>query len=306
MSSKTKPRKKKKTLGSYPFLTVVFSITLALFLIGFIGSLIIFGKTHAERIQEVELHVYLDGNITNSDQTKIHKLLGSKPYIKRSQQGSMVKYFSQKEMTREFIASSDNAFTEEDIIETAGFNPIKACFVITIEEKYSDVSKLNAVKKEIEKLKGVHEVDLTTQKKAKITSLQDTITVLKWVLLIVVTFSLLAIIILINNTIKLALFSQRFLIRSMQLVGATGGFIQSPFIKRSIFHGLIAGCIASGLILLAMQFGLARINDFELVYDSNNIFILLGALPIVGCLLGLVSTYRAISKYLKMSLDDLY
>ena len=114
------------------------------------------------------------------------------------------------------------------------------------------------------------------------------------------------IILLINNTIKLALFSQRFLIRSMQLVGATRNFIQQPFLIRSFLQGLVSGVIAVIGLLLLLDYANSKIPGLEALQDNNIIFILFGIILLFGSLFGFFSTFRAIKKYLNMSLDELY
>jgi cell division transport system permease protein len=119
------------------------------------------------------------------------------------------------------------------------------------------------------------------------------------IMLVVVT-------ILINNTIKLALFSQRFLIRSMQLVGAKGSFIQGPFLKRAFLYGALGGLIASTLLYILLQYGNQNIDGLTNLQNPLEIMSLFGLLIIFGAIIGFFSTYRSVNKYLKMSLDELY
>jgi len=132
---------------------------------------------------------------------------------------------------------------------------------------------------------------------------------LKKIGLILIGFSVLLLItvaILINNTVKLALFSQRFLIRSMQLVGATAGFIQTPFLLRSVVHGIWGGLISSSLLYGVLFYAYQWVNDLEVLQDTQQQFYLFGGLIIFGALIGFFSSWRAVNKYLKMSLDELY
>ena len=117
---------------------------------------------------------------------------------------------------------------------------------------------------------------------------------------------LLTAIILINNTIKLALFSQRFLIRSMQLVGATAGFIQGPFLRRAIWYGFLSGVLACGLLFMLISYVNIEIKGLSQLQNSTNMGILFGGIVILGLLVGFGSSYRAIRKYMKLSLDELY
>jgi cell division transport system permease protein len=117
---------------------------------------------------------------------------------------------------------------------------------------------------------------------------------------------LIVVIVLINNTIKLALFSQRFLIRSMQLVGATGSFIKGPFLKRAAFYGGLAAFICIGILFLLLQYANNRIEDLSQLQNQRDILILFASLVLVGISVAYFSTLRAIKKYLKTSLDELY
>ena len=117
---------------------------------------------------------------------------------------------------------------------------------------------------------------------------------------------LLAVIALINNTIKLALFSQRFLVRSMQLVGAKAGFIMKPFLMRSALHGLLGGLIASFILFFTLNYGESNLAGLGDLYTNESLMLVFGVLVITGIIVGLLGTFRAVNKYLKMSLDELY
>jgi cell division transport system permease protein len=119
-------------------------------------------------------------------------------------------------------------------------------------------------------------------------------------LLTIVTFFL------INNTIKLALYSQRFLIRSMQLVGARPFFIQKPFIYRAMLQGAISGVLASILLFTLQQYAFVTIEDLQKLYVPELTYMLYGALIITGALIGLISSFLSVRKYMFLSLDDLY
>jgi cell division transport system permease protein len=117
---------------------------------------------------------------------------------------------------------------------------------------------------------------------------------------------LVTVVLLINNTIRLALFSQRFLIRSMQLVGAKRWFIKWPFLLRALVYGLFAGVLASGALWVLLSYANSKIEDLSLLMNTKNLVILMLALLVLGMLVAVISTYFSIRKYLKMSLDELY
>lgn len=110
----------------------------------------------------------------------------------------------------------------------------------------------------------------------------------------------------IDNTIRLAMYSNRFLIKTMQMVGATRGFISKPINKRAIINGLIAAIFAIiaiwGTVILIESF----LPDFKILHDNNGLFLLFFIIIMLGIVISLASTHRAVIKYLKMKLDDLY
>jgi len=117
---------------------------------------------------------------------------------------------------------------------------------------------------------------------------------------------LIVVVMLIGSTIKLALFSQRFLIRSMQLVGATRSFIKIPFLKRAFLHGIIAGVLACVFLFGLATFANNKIEGLKALQNEMYVFGLYGILILLGGWIALLSSQRAMNKYLKMSLDELY
>ena len=113
-------------------------------------------------------------------------------------------------------------------------------------------------------------------------------------------------VLLINNTIRLALFSQRFLIRSMQLVGAKPWFIVRPFVSRAIYHGAIGGVIASVLLVLLLKVTGSYYPDLTAPLELLPTLVVLLLLITAGAALGFLSAYRAVYKYLNLTLDELY
>jgi len=175
--------------------------------------------------------------------------------------------------------------------------------VIKINEAYADSENLKKIQQDLQGISGVYEVQY-------VESLIDSITSnLRKASLILLSFAgilTLVVVILINNTIKLALFSQRFLIRSMQLVGATGAFIQQPFLKRATLQGIISGLMASGLLFLLLQYAYFEMTELYLLRNEQQMLILMVSLVMLGSVIGFLSSYRAVKRYLRLSLDELY
>lgn len=297
---KTSPSVKKRKLGSYPYLSVVFSISIALFVIGLLGLLVLHSQKLTQLIKEnIEIQVYLNKDVSKSELTKIRYSFEEADYVSKDENGRpQIVFISKEQAAENFIAE-----TGEDFATFLGENPLRDAFTINISEDYQSEGKMIAIKDRILKLSGIFEViyvnDLIDIINKNIQNISLILAGFAAILIIVV-------IILINNTIKLALFTQRFLIRSMQLVGATNGFIRRPFIFRSMAHGLVSGLVASVALFGISEYAYIKIDDLILLKDVNHLYILFGILLLLGAFLGLFSSLRSVNKYLKLSLDELY
>lgn len=280
-------------------MSVVFSITLALFVIGLFGLLLLHANQLKELIrQNIEVQVYLNKYITENQRIKINKTLASKDYVLTEEGIPQIAYISKEEAAQQFIEE-----TGEDFTNFLGENPLRDAYSIKIKSEYHETDKLTGIKKDIESISGVFEV---TYLESLIDSINKNVTKISIVLASFAAILLITVIMLINNTIKLALFSQRFLIRSMQLVGATASFIQKPFLYRATLHGILAGVFAALILMGMMQYANREIEDLSTLQDPRNILYLLLSLLLIGGFIGFLSTFRAVRKYLKMSLDELY
>lgn len=288
---------KKKNLGSYPYISVVLSITLALFVIGVFGSLVIYSK-ELERIvrENVKIQVYLKNQITETQRGQIEKSIGSKVFISKNE--NAIQFISKDDAAKEFIKE-----TGEDFIKFLGENPLRDAFLVKIQEDYHDADSLKKIKSEVEKMGGVYEVYYVEN---VIDSINKNITKIGLILMGLVALLLFIVVMLINNTLRLALFSQRFLIRSMQLVGARSSFIHKPFLLRASLHGFFSGILSAALLVGLLMLATKKVEDLSLIQNNERLLILIGALIIMGMLVAIASTYRAVSKYLKLSLDELY
>ena len=184
-----------------------------------------------------------------------------------------------------------------------GENPLHDVYALRIKPEYYSADSLNRIKKEVESITGVLEVNYM---QSLVQSINQNITKIGLILVGFAVLLFLTVAFLINNTIKLALFSQRFLIRSMQLVGAKASFIQKPFLIRSVLHGITGGALASLLLWVILNYAYQNITELEVLKDTVQQFYLFGGLVIFGALIGFLSSLWVINKYLKMSLDELY
>jgi len=290
---------KKKKIGSYPNAMIVMSLTAALFLIGFCGLLVLQSKKLVSIIrQNIEVRVFLEKSETKAGQDSILNVIKKKPFVLNSAEGAPITYVSREEAAKEFIQG-----TKEDFTTLLGENPLRDSYRVKIQEDYFEESKLQGIKKEIEKIKGVYEVvyqeDLADNINRNVTKIYAVLSAFALIMLIII-------VLLVNNTIKLAIYSQRFLIRSMQLVGATNGFIQRPYIIRGAIQGLIGGVLSVGLLIALQQLAVRNVEGLLTLQEYDKIALLVSIIVSLGILIGVISTYQSLARYLKMTLDDLY
>ncbi len=298
LTEEIKYRKKKK-LGSYPYLSVLFSISLALFVIGLFGILIFQANKLIALVREnIEVQVFLDKNISENDIIRVRNVLSNETYIARTGNQPAIKFISKKDAAKMFIKE-----TGEDFNEFLDENPLRDTYVIHLVPGYQQVDSLAVIKKQLESVPGISDVQYI---ESLIESINKNIAKIRFILLGITVFLLFIVVILVNNTIKLAMFSQRFLIRSMQLVGAKSSFIIWPFLKRSILHGGSGGIIASLALYSLLIYAGNKIEGLDKLNDVNDLLFVFGGITILGIIISFFSTLKAIRKYLKMSLDELY
>ncbi|MFN8356488.1 MAG: permease-like cell division protein FtsX [Spirosomataceae bacterium] len=293
------PKTQRKT-GHYPNATVTISLTVALFLIGLCGLLTIQAKKLSTLVREnIEVQVHLDADLSTGGQDTLLRMMSAKPYVAKSEDGkAQITFISKDEAAKKLMED-----TKENFQELLGENPLRNSYAVKVQEAYFEEARLKVIKTDLEKLNGVYEV---TYAENLVDEVNQNISKIYLILSGFVGILLVIIVMLVNNTIKLALFSQRLLIRSMQLVGATSGFIQKPFIIRGALQGLISGLISSGLLILLQQAVVRQIEGFSLLQDNLKMVFLLVGVVILGVLIGVLSTFQSVHKYLRMSLDELY
>jgi cell division transport system permease protein len=286
-------------LGNYPGILITVSLTVALFLIGFCGWIAITSKELIKYVrQNVEVQVYLN---KDSDSTKVQSLYAElvKLNIAEIENGKPAISLITKDKAAEIFFKE----TKENYQEVLGENPFSDSYNIKLKEENINETKLQEIKSSIEKIGGVHEVDYPRDFLKGVISNVNRI--YKVVAIIVLIFFV-ATLLLINNTIKLALYSQRFIIRTMQLVGATDWFIQKPFLITGLIQGFFASILSIGLIYLTKYAASQQVEGLALLDNTNLTLILFLILLLLGPLVGVLSTYQSVARYNKMDLDKLY
>ncbi|MDP4148366.1 MAG: permease-like cell division protein FtsX [Bacteroidota bacterium] len=281
----------KRSTPSY-FMAIV-GVSVVLFLLGLLGWIVINANKLGHNFREnVEVQVYLRENVSSKDSATLVQYIASQPYVKSYE-------YLTKELARQrFIADGG-----KDWGPVLDKNPLPASVNFKIRSEFANPDSLARIKADLVQNIAVSEVQYN---QVLVSSLNNIINEVSLVLLGVVIGISILVIILIDNTIRLAMFSNRFLIKTMQMVGATRWFIAKPMDVRALINGAISGLIAIGGIVLVIFFSEKLIPEIRALRD----YTLLGAMFVVIVILGIsisfISTHRSVLKYLKMKLDDLY
>ncbi len=290
--SKVEDRFYKKRLRS-AHITTLISITLVLLMLGFLGLIILHAKKVSEFVKEnIGFTITLDDNAKESSIKKFQSDLSKKKYANK------VEFISKEQ-------AKDNLMEElgEDFVGFLGYNPLPSIIEVKLKPDYANNESIKKISKQLAKNKIVSKVDY---QESMISAINSNIYKIGIVLL---GFSIILILIafaLINNTIRLSVYSKRFLIKTMQLVGANRRFIRKPFMKQGAFYGIVGAIIAISIIsvlLIIIHFK----SPENLVLRSVNVYLMLmGIILGLGVFISLVSTYLSVSKYIDIQNDKLY
>ena len=291
MKKKLRGFSKTRLRGSY--ITLVISVSLVLFLLGIMGLVIINAKELSAYFREsLSFSVMLDDNAREADIRMLQKDLDAKPYIKST------RYVSKDE-----AASKMKEELGEDFISFLGDNPLPPSIDVYLYAGYTSPDSVAKIEKYVHQYPFVKEV---YYQESLLFLINENVRKISLFLLVISSFLFLIAVTIINNTIRLSIYSKRFLIRTMQLVGATRAFIRKPFLTKSVYHGLLASLIAL-LLLLGLLYLIEREFVTMFSFETTNLLIILGIVIIfIGVLINLVSTYFSVNRYLGISEDKLY
>ncbi|MEO7394090.1 MAG: permease-like cell division protein FtsX [Chitinophagaceae bacterium] len=279
--------------GKPSYFMSILGVTLVLFLLGIIGWLVINANKMGDYFKEnVEVRAYLRGNLNPKDSVALMNYISNKPYVKS------IEYISKEEGKKKYMEEES-----EDWSKVLDENPLPNAIYFRIKNQYVNLDTLTNIKKDLEAQTYISDVKYP---EALVSKLNKNIRILSiWLLVLVVIISL-VVIFLIDNTIRLAMFSNRFLIKTMQMVGATRWFIAKPLNIRAIINGAISGMIASALLYLVIMIAEGSVDWLKTIHDSGLLLILFFILIVLGIAITVFSTHRSVIKYLRMKLDDLY
>ncbi len=281
--------KKTKTI----YISTIFSIALVLLMLGMLGLILVHAKNLSNYVKEnIVLNIIIDEGAKETDILAFKKDLDADIAVKQT-------LYVNKEVAQHNLTKD----LGEDFVNFLGYNPLLSTVDVYLKADYANNQNIDALKKKIEKNPVVKEV---VYQSSLIDMVNKNISTIG---LIVLGFAIILLIIaiaLINNTIRLAIFSQRFLIKSMQLVGATKNFIRKPFILMAALHGFIAAIIAIIILLGLLIYAQKELIDIKILQNYTEFGFVFLALVIIGIFITSISTLLAVSRYLRLKLYDLY
>jgi cell division transport system permease protein len=275
------------------YVSTVISISLVLLMVGLLGLILVHGRKLSNYVKEnIVLNVIINEGTKEVDILQLQKQIEGNNYVKNTA------YVSKEEAAKNLTADLG-----EDFIKFLGYNPLLSTIDVYLKADFANNESIEVLSKQLGKNPIINEV---RYQKSLVDMINQNIRTISLVILGFGGVLLIIAVALINNTIRLAIYSQRFLIKSMQLVGATRGFIRKPFISYGILHGFIAGLIAIILLLLTLYFAQQEIPELVVLTDMFEFTIVFLVVVAVGILISGISTYFAVTKYLGLKTQDLY
>lgn len=274
-------------------LTSVISIALVLFLLGLILLMGLLGNKLSVYVKEnISFSVILKDNQKEADIKRIQKNLGELPSIKSTE------YISKEQAAKEL---------EEELGENPetflGFNPLQASIEVKLHSAYANPDSLKLIEKKIKTYTSVSDL---LYRKDMMEMVHSNMKRMSVVLLTLAAMLMAISFVLISNTIRLLIYSKRFLIHTMKLVGATPGFIRRPFVQYNVVSGIFASVLAILMLTGALYYVQNELKGFIQILDVPTLLFVYAAVLILGVLLSIMATIFAVNKYLRMGVDKLY
>jgi len=276
------------------YFMAILGVAIVLFFVGIFGWLLLSASRYIDQLkEEVQVHVYLRSNIAQKDIDSLKTFISAQPYAKS------VEYVDKDMAKKRWLERGESDF--EELLDE---NPLPASIDFYTRSNYVQKDSLNKIKADLGQLSMI--VQNVNYPASLVEKMGPT---MQWILLglgiLAAVFSVLSIV-LIDNTIKLAMYSNRFLIKTMQMVGATRNFISRPMSMQAIINGAFAALISIALIYCLILLFENYLPDLKDLRDNGRLLLLFGFLFVLGIGISVISTHRSVIKYLKMKLDDLY
>ena len=284
---------KRRLRGSY--LISLMSIMLVLFVLSLFSSLVLFANRISDYIKEnIGFEVVMKKGVKEKDIIDFQHILESKKYVKSTE------YISQQEATRRLTDDLG-----EDILEWLGDveNPLLPSIDVRFKSEYANNDSIAKIEQWVLKNKNVKEVYF---QKSLIHSIDKNVNKIAAVILVIGIALLIMAVTLISHTVRLSVYSKRFTVRSMQLVGATENFIIKPFMKYFVIQGVIGSLLALVLLTIFLMTMMKNVPELASLINFGNVAAIYVSVMILGVLLTTLSTFFAIRKYLCADVDELY
>ena len=282
---------RRKLLNSY--FSVVLSITFVLFLLGVLGLFLINGKKIASHFKEqIAMSIYLKDNAKDIEITQLQKK------IQLDSATKSINFITKEEAAEKYIRDIG-----EDFLEFLGYNPLLNSIDINFNSNYVNTASLEKRKKEIESIDFVDEV---VYDNPLVKLLDENIKKITLILLFITSIFVLIAVILINSSIRLSIYSKRFLIKTMQLVGATKSFVRKPFIWNHVRLGIISSIVS----LIALSIIIVQLDNYlpelKILQEANELIFLFIGIISLGIGITALSTFFATQKYLNLKSNSFY
>ena len=281
--------------GKPSYIYAIIGVALILFLFGIVGWIFLNIRKTGEYFKEsIQVHAWIERTASKKQIDSVQNYLSALPYAIN------VEYVTRQKAIEKWNAENDTTWKQ-----FLANNPLPESIDFFVKADYMQKDSLALLGNYLQtNYHGViSEFQYPTETVAYVSKFVKTAAL--WVLVIAIILSIL-VIISIDNTIRLAMYSNRFLIKTMQMVGATRWFIAKPLDMRALVNGLIASLAAIVLLIGFIAVAEKFVPYFKILHDNSNMILLFTGMIILGLFITLFSTHRSVLKYLKMKLDDLY
>ncbi|NLI72613.1 MAG: cell division protein FtsX [Bacteroidales bacterium] len=288
-----KKYKRKRRLVRNAGATATVSMSMVLFLVGLL-ALILFLTRDMSR----ELRENLTLSVVIKDEATAQQISGIKEFIEKSPFAKSAQYITKEQALQDHVDALG-----EDPAEFLGWNPLFASLEVKLNASYAHPDSVAKIEQQLSRYENIHKV---VYQRDMIAMVNENIRKISYILVGLTSILMLISFALINNTVRLRTYSNRFIINTMKLVGAKSWFIRKPYIKQSIFSGVIAAVLAM-LLLSGLVFYMKYKFGLETVFiTKETALVIAGIVLISGIILTAISSYFAVGKYIRMCTDDMY
>jgi len=275
------------------YISTVFGIAMVLLMVGLLGLILVNANNLSRYVKEnIVLNVFVDDAAHETDVLQLQKQIEADPMVKQTQY-----------VSKELAARNLQKDLGEDFVKFLGYNPLSQSLDVYLKAEYANNADIEKFKAILLKNPMIKEVKY---QQSLVDAMNQNLTNISLVILVFAGIFVVLSVALINNTIRLAIYSQRFLIKSMQLVGATKGFIRKPFLLYGIWHGLLGGLIAIIILVGTLSLAYREIPDLVILRNYTEFGIVFLIVIGLGIFISGFSTFLAVNKFLRLKIYNLY